>query len=793
MGALYYNNPNSVNHLPAHERAPEAERRRSINSEYNNLQDGKITQYQFDNRMNAINAKAAADKESNRQKAQAENYSNNQTSQPSVETNAKSEDVKAAKIPLRPSSPSSPTRQSAPPNRNKGSWQKTEGLFDAQGDQWSGGGVMYTRQQLPFMFEVWNPAQKGKELEYQAVLPFNPESYRMTYNPRASTTYTQGGVYEDNIGISPPKFQISGVFGLVGTTLVGVAKSLEKEAHSGMYLYHEMEKNLLEFYERFGLNRLDAVSQDKPVDMSKPQELRFLNFCDQEYWIVQINQFTLTRNVQRRHLYQYDIQMTGLKRIINAGKEEEVMEQMITSDSDRNLPDGKEETESVSTWDKFMQSLQGGVSAITGPLQKGTAALNKVMGEVGKLKGMMTQLSTSVGSFKNGLTYVVHAPKDLITTALSTVQSIQKSAQDIASLPHEFLNDMRNVQRLLQNYNKHNALFKPPITTAAGSLAPTTVLAPEIMTTPVPKGAESAGFVAMNIPEETIFATQESNQQVANKQQTVAGTDTIYTIAQLNGVNWQDIAILNGLEAPFIAKTVQDKFSPIEQQGLLISDVVPTDMMVGVRGITATPGQHIIITGKQTVTATVKSQQGNAIYLEAAVGVACSTGDMVTVHSRALNVASAGDVILIPATSQNNLNIAADSQDAFERRLFGVDEYLDNDGDMAGDVNGELVTISGMSNLEMQLRHRVVTQRGELAELGHPEYGSLVPTLIGKMGSPVWYERILLECQMAVQQDPRVQSLGNVSMTVDNTQVMFSADVLPIGQTGAISVSFPIT
>jgi len=46
-------------------------------------------------------------------------------------------------------------------------------------------------------------------------------------------------------------------------------------------------------------------------------------------------------------------------------------------------------------------------------------------------------------------------------------------------------------------------------------------------------------------------------------------------------------------------------------------------------------------------------------------------------------------------------------------------------------VGGDLATVSGRENLAQALINRLLTRRGELAKLGHPEYGSRLHELRG--------------------------------------------------------------
>lgn len=151
-----------------------------------------------------------------------------------------------------------------------------------------------------------------------------------------------------------------------------------------------------------------------------------------------------------------------------------------------------------------------------------------------------------------------------------------------------------------------------------------------------------------------------------------------------------------------------------------------------------------------------------------------------------------GQKLKIPGASAGVGQVAQDpSEEDFENLLFGADEVLNREGNMAA-VNKDIATVSGMDNLAMQLMHRITTIKGELAELGHPEYGSLVPTFIGQTMTPVWEERILFECRMACESDPRVQYVENSRFYNEGTAIFYEGVVYPINNLDPILVQIPI-
>lgn len=243
---------------------------------------------------------------------------------------------------------------------SKGSW-----TWNQKG-QYANNGDAFRHQRLPFMFEV---EQDG----WTMVLPVNPENYRQTFKPRASITMTQSGLFEDNIGNAPPQFALSGVFGVYNDSKV----LNEHRGITGPQAYHELERNMMYFYERFGAYYLDRNQNGQPVNPANQPTLNFYNFGDMQFWVVQVNAFTLLRNTQRKHLFQYDIQMTGLQRI--QGKKPPVIDSTQTAANPIKELLGK-----VDQWN----------NAIQGTLTAGAAAAKSLS----TIKSQMTMLKNTLPS-----------------------------------------------------------------------------------------------------------------------------------------------------------------------------------------------------------------------------------------------------------------------------------------------------------------------------------------------------------------------------------------------------------
>ena len=79
----------------------------------------------------------------------------------------------------------------------------------------------------------------------------------------------------------------------------------------------------------------------------------------------------------------------------------------------------------------------------------------------------------------------------------------------------------------------------------------------------------------------------------------------------------------------------------------------------------------------------------------------------------------------------------------------------------------DLATVSGVENLSQALLLRLLTPRGALEILGHPEYGSRLSTLIGEPNTEANRNRAKLYVLEALAQEPRLGQVLSVSVTTN--------------------------
>ena len=72
--------------------------------------------------------------------------------------------------------------------------------------------------------------------------------------------------------------------------------------------------------------------------------------------------------------------------------------------------------------------------------------------------------------------------------------------------------------------------------------------------------------------------------------------------------------------------------------------------------------------------------------------------------------------------------------------------------------------VSGRDNLAQAAILRLLTPRGELAALGHPEYGSRLHELIGRQNTDTTRNLVRLFILESLQQEPRIEEIVSISV-----------------------------
>jgi phage baseplate assembly protein W len=107
----------------------------------------------------------------------------------------------------------------------------------------------------------------------------------------------------------------------------------------------------------------------------------------------------------------------------------------------------------------------------------------------------------------------------------------------------------------------------------------------------------------------------------------------------------------------------------------------------------------------------------------------------------------------------------------------------------------DLANVEGIDNLRQALINRLLTRRGELTALGHPEYGSRLYELIGRPNSATQRNLAKLYVLEALAREPRVDT-EQVQVDVqpdprDRNRVLIEIRVRPVGEEALLALQIP--
>jgi phage baseplate assembly protein W len=77
----------------------------------------------------------------------------------------------------------------------------------------------------------------------------------------------------------------------------------------------------------------------------------------------------------------------------------------------------------------------------------------------------------------------------------------------------------------------------------------------------------------------------------------------------------------------------------------------------------------------------------------------------------------------------------------------------------------DMGTVGGDQNLEQAINMRLLTPRGELDGLAHPEYGSRLHELIGRQNTATVRNLVKLFILDSLQGEPRIEEVSEVTVT----------------------------
>jgi phage baseplate assembly protein W len=84
--------------------------------------------------------------------------------------------------------------------------------------------------------------------------------------------------------------------------------------------------------------------------------------------------------------------------------------------------------------------------------------------------------------------------------------------------------------------------------------------------------------------------------------------------------------------------------------------------------------------------------------------------------------------------------------------------------DLSNSTQGDLEQISEEMNLAQAILHRLRTIRGELVDIGHPDYGSNLYDMIGEPNNQTTRDRLKSIVRTTVMEEPRIKEIVKIEV-----------------------------
>jgi phage baseplate assembly protein W len=108
----------------------------------------------------------------------------------------------------------------------------------------------------------------------------------------------------------------------------------------------------------------------------------------------------------------------------------------------------------------------------------------------------------------------------------------------------------------------------------------------------------------------------------------------------------------------------------------------------------------------------------------------------------------------------------------------------------------DLETWSGLDNLEQALLLRFLTPAGALTDLGHPDYGSRLFELIGRLNNDTSRNLAKLYVLLALSEEPRVQRVISVDVAPSpafRDQINITVNLVTLRSPSVLNLVFPFS
>ena len=120
--------------------------------------------------------------------------------------------------------------------------------------------------------------------------------------------------------------------------------------------------------------------------------------------------------------------------------------------------------------------------------------------------------------------------------------------------------------------------------------------------------------------------------------------------------------------------------------------------------------------------------------------------------------------------------------------------FDDLGADLVVSTKRDLDTIADEDNLAQAIIARLATDLGELSDIGHSDYGSLLYEVIGEINNEATRQRIKALVRECLFQEVRIKDITNIKVQPDSydiPRVDIEITVLPIESSVYLTITYP--
>lgn len=415
-------------------------------------------------------------------------------------------------------------------------------------------------KEFPYVLELSATGEAASQIPNGIVyftFPLGPEEYSIKRVMRQSITPTMGGIIAEEAGLLWAEIGVRGTFGLKvkgakDTTIdpedplpTDLGFQLTGGGLSGPGWTRRMLRNVFEKYMQMKANPLYGpnvrmIWHDMKAD---------------DHWVVVPETVDISRNVARRHQYPYDIVFKGITKAKNTL--------------------GRPSLSNKRGFGKVKQvlgAINKGAQLIAAAVQEASAYQGEVRFYVQSIDSVatnLTQVVSSITDFVNGTTETVSVGRVFLnSTALALEEALElMEAEDNvpAAVRANYQNALDGLHAAMSQIAAYGRTYNQKITPIQKSERGAASDSEDTLTAAKAAGPPDSMLVAEQRrarvnDEDLVNAGAVNTARLRGTysgfvEYTITNVDTLQAIASRrlgDGALWYDIALINGLKAPYI-------------------------------------------------------------------------------------------------------------------------------------------------------------------------------------------------------------------------------------------------